>query len=135
MTTSQQALDDAGRKRHLEALFADEPFLSPTMKARRMHEKTSELRAREPGRRDRDLGAAFASDVEYAFTVLEEAAFIRPDRLPMDGTQISFADAAARLRGPSAPETLGDAQSDPIRYFRTQVLEQWIRKVEPRETE
>jgi hypothetical protein len=31
--------DDLQRRRKLDELFADEPFLSPTMKARRLHEK------------------------------------------------------------------------------------------------
>ncbi len=35
------------RRRKLDDLFADEPFLSPTMKARRLHEKLLELQNRE----------------------------------------------------------------------------------------
>ena len=31
--------DDLQRRRKVDELFADEPFLSPTMKARRLHEK------------------------------------------------------------------------------------------------
>ena len=39
--------DSESRKRKLDDLFADEPFLSPTMKARRLHEKLQELQTRD----------------------------------------------------------------------------------------
>jgi hypothetical protein len=35
------------RRRKLDDLFADEPFLSPTMKARRLHEKLQEMQNKD----------------------------------------------------------------------------------------
>lgn len=41
--------EETPRRRKLDELFADEPFLSPTMKARRLHEKLNTMRIEEQG--------------------------------------------------------------------------------------
>src|SRR5437016_3668498 len=52
MNDREQPFDAEARRRRLDALFADEPFLSPTMKARRLYEKLHELPGGETPERD-----------------------------------------------------------------------------------
>ena len=134
MTSSQQPMDDAGRKRHLEALFADEPFLSPTMKARRMHEKMYEMRARESHSGDRPYGVALAPRPPYASTLLDEPDFVRSDHALTAAKRMSFVEAAARLRRLADNDNYTQSPSDSIGQFRTQLLAQWVQRVGPRET-
>src|SRR2546430_17477557 len=42
MENNDKAYDPEPRRLKLDELFGDEPFLSPTMKARRLHEKLQE---------------------------------------------------------------------------------------------
>jgi hypothetical protein len=130
MSQNQQPMDDAGRKRHLEALFADEPFLSPTMKARRMHEKLYEMRATEADFGDRMTGTSLVLDTPFSIAIRDEPAFMRPD-----STLISFAEAAMRLRSGDGSSRFGMSMADPIDAFRTQVLALWVQKVDRRESE
>src|SRR5690242_1164317 len=64
MGNNQQTLDEK-RKQQLEALFADEPFLSPTMKARRLHEKLRELQAAETASAPGATGSSLPSEQRY----------------------------------------------------------------------
>lgn len=133
MTSSRQPMDEAGRKRHLEALFADEPFLSPTMKARRMHEKLVDMRTRESitGEWSAPL---LAGDPPRSVALLEEPAGLRAERGSTAGPRMTFQEAKTRLGGQGVPDPYAFTSSDPISYFRTQVLSQWIQKVDRRET-
>lgn len=133
MTVSQQTLDDAGRKRHLEALFADEPYLSPTMKARRMHEKMVDTRARDAAVAEWSAPPSLAIESPYSSAHLEEAAILRTERGPAGAARMSLQEARARLSGQGVPDPFGFTSADPISYFRTQVLSQWIQKVDRRE--
>jgi hypothetical protein len=127
-------MDDAGRKRHLEALFADEPFLSPTMKARRMHEKLYEMRALETDNSPRAGVSTLGLDSPFQITAREEPAFLRPDFASSGAPRISFADAVARLHGSGSGGSY-DPASDAIERFRAQVLAVWVQKVDRRETD
>jgi hypothetical protein len=128
-------MDDAGRKRHLEALFADEPFLSPTMKARRMHEKLYEMRALESEFGDCASATSITVDSPYNLSIREEPAFMRHGGLSEDGPRFTFAEAAELLRTHDESDRRGLALSEPIDHFRKHVLEQWVRKVDRRETD
>ena len=133
MISSQQPMDDAGRKRHLEALFADEPFLSPTMKARRMHEKMHEARAREGAGGDRS-SVVFGQDSGRAHALLEEPDFLRADRPASLQQRLTLAEAAARLRRPLDTGGFPGALPDALGQFKSQVLAQWVQRAGPRET-
>ena len=132
MTSSQQPMDDAGRKRHLEALFADEPFLSPTMKARRMHEKLHEAKERESFSGDR-TGLMFGPEAGRGPALLEEPDFLRADRLAGPTQRLTLTEAAARLRRPADDWGNPGASSDTLSQFRFQVLSQWVQRAGPRE--
>jgi len=135
MTNSRQPMDEAGRKRHLEALFADEPFLSPTMKARRMHEKMLDGRAREGAAGERASTPFLAPDTLHSAVVLEDPSLMRLERGAAQGPRLTFQEARARLSGQGVPDPFAFSSTDPISYFRTQVLSQWFQKVDKRETE
>ena len=128
MTISRQPMDEAGRKRHLEALFADEPYLSPTMKARRMVEKLNDTRARDGG-----FGERLTVDSPFSGPVSDDPAFMRFERAAPTGPGISLQEAKKRLGGQGVPDPFAFSPSDPISYFRTQVLSQWVQKVDRRE--
>lgn len=131
MISSGQTSDEIGRSRHLEALFADEPYLSPTMKARQMHEKLLEQRASE--------GAPINSPVTPSLRIetREPVRSAGPATTPVRKTsgvpKMSFDEARAILRGHGTPDPYGFDPTDPLSYFRTQILSQWLEKVEPRE--
>ncbi len=133
MTSSRQSVDEAGRKRHLEALFADEPFLSPTMKARRMHEKMVESRGRESAAGERPAAPSHAVDPSYLAAILEEPALSRSDRSGSLRPKMSLEEAKKRLGGQGVPDPFAFTPSDPLSYFRTQVLSEWFQKVDRRE--
>ncbi|HLJ55881.1 MAG TPA: hypothetical protein VKT77_12655 [Chthonomonadaceae bacterium] len=134
MTSSRQAMDEAGRKRHLEALFADEPYLSPTMKARRMHEKMLDDM---PGifSAERQPASTLAADPQRTAALLEEPLPLRTDRAGGQAPQMTFEEARRHLSGQGVPDPYAFTPSDPLSYFRTQVLSQWIQKVDRRENE
>src|SRR5579862_2828791 len=119
MTMSRQPMDEAGRKRHLEALFADEPYLSPTMKARRMHEKVADARGRDVAFAERPAAPSRAGDLAHAPASLEDGADARGERFFPSGPRISLQEAKARLGGQGVPDPFAFSPSDPIFYFRT----------------
>ena len=132
MTTRHQPTDDEVRARHLEALFADEPFLSPTMKARRIHDKMQEMRAAESSAARPVRAAA----VTRSFWMEREELMPKRAEPPPAGPRMSFAEAIAHLRQPirSAPDG-GLDPADPISRFRSEMLYPWVQQVGRREIE
>jgi hypothetical protein len=127
------------KRRRLDELFADEPFLSPTMKARRLHEKLDEQAGDFP-----DLGASQAAQglpaEAYVRSVSE-----RPEPAPLPvapsgitpdagAPAVSLIDAAIFLRshGQQAPRTVGSAARENLIRFRDMQLLTWARAVEER---
>lgn len=135
MNSSQQPMDDAGRKRHLEALFADDPFLSPTMMARRMHEKMVEMRSRETAAPYRPVGPFLPSDAPYSVVFAEAPDIPAAGAMSMSGTRISMAEARVRLSEFRTEGAAASGQMDPMFHFRTRVLAIWAQKVDRREVE
>ena len=131
MISSGQPSDEIGRSRHLDELFADEPFLSPTMKARQMHEKMLELRLSQGAANERP--AQSLQDIEANVRQQPVAISTPPARKHSGVPKMNFDEARAILRGHGVPDQYGFDPTDPLSYFRTQVLSQWLQKVEPRE--
>ncbi len=131
MVSGQQALDEAGRKRHLEALFADEPYLSPTMKARRIHERLYEAPVLDLNTRDRAGGRQSLPEAPFVTGLSGEPAF---ERTTAAGMGLTLTEARRRLayRGSGA---VSGSESDTLAQFRSQVLTGWVKKVDRRETE
>lgn len=99
----------------LDDLFADEPYLSPTMKARRLHEKLQEIQ--NTARRTERLP--------------EERTPSMPSRQETPpAARLSLAQAAGYLRAGLAlrPDT-----PMPLRRFREQTLRQWLNETPLRE--
>lgn len=129
--------DQPGQKRRrLDELFADEPYLSPTMKARRLHEKLNEQAGDFP-----ELGASQAAQglpaeayVRSAPERPEPAA--APAAIPEEAgaPAVSLIDAAIFLRsgGQQAPRTVGIAARENLTQFRHTHLGMWVRAVEER---
>ena len=125
MGKNQQSLDEK-RKQQLAALFADEPFLSPTMKARRLHEKLKEMQA---GESTTTAEVSLPSDRQFWIEGKKETVTQRSEQHLEDEGRMSFADATAYLRSPYST-----MPSHRLHHFRMQVLTQWLRQVPLRET-
>jgi hypothetical protein len=131
---SQQPLDDNARKLLLKSLFADDPFLSPTMKARCLHEKLQEMRARETVPEERIQERRAEPDRLFWIEGQDEPASLRPGRKPESEVRISFEEATECLRRTVFPTPYANTAPDRLNHFRTQVLPQWLQKVPRRET-
>jgi hypothetical protein len=126
------------KRRKLDELFADEPYLSTTMKARRLHEKLQEFEARDhtalPVQAFVSIPPALAEREIVERQVIEA----RPAYVP-EKARLSFAQAAELLReSPSqlrarALQGLMDAETaDRLIRLREQVLMQWMAEGLPR---
>lgn len=134
MKNGQQPLNDSTRHRQLDALFADEPYLSPTMKARRLHEKLQEARAKENQAAEQTTEKRREPDFPFWIGDDEETIFGGAGR-GAEGSRISFAEATERLRRARGADPFGHSSSDRLHYFRTQVLSQWLKQAPRREIE
>jgi hypothetical protein len=96
------------RRRKLDELFADEPFLSPTMKARRLHEKLN--------------GAPPASEVPTVAYVRDPATIapVGP------GGTISLAEAAAYFRSNGEMGRVNESQALRLRRLQDNILNVWL---------
>lgn len=127
--TERQESDDGHepRKRRLDELFADEPWLSPTMRARRLHEKIREaengiLPVVDEG--TQGLPAeAYVKSVKPAPTLPEATAM----EDGIDRGSVSLADAAQFLRG---KKSLPEAGEKRLRAFRDAHLYSWLHEQE-----
>jgi hypothetical protein len=70
MTQSDLTLPPETRRRKLDDLFSDEPFLSPTMKARRLHEKIGGL---PPASEPMQAGSAIPSGEKRLSALIPDA--------------------------------------------------------------
>ena len=130
MNSNGHPMDEFGRKLHLDALFADEPYLSPTMKARQMHEKMEEQRENQSGV---SLPPARGIEGIVASQSMSTSSGSSISKRTTGVPKMNFDEARAILRGHGVPDKYGFDPSDPLSYFRTQVLSIWLEKVEPRE--
>jgi hypothetical protein len=137
----EQEDDSSGpRRRRLDELFADEPFLSPTMKARRLLEKLNEQSAdNAPGQASPETqGLPSEAYVRSApeRSVRRESAQPRftPGAEPHGKAvpTVSLIDAAIYLRskGSQTPRTVSMEAQGRLAAFRGSVLETWVTAVE-----
>jgi hypothetical protein len=126
MSSNGHSNDSDPRRRKLDELFADEPFLSPTMKARRLHEKLQKMEEQEDG---------------ATVDLPTEAYVMRPPirrvqasefdsgsgRLSAPTTTVSLSQAAEFYRAESAvSSSIDPACADSLIRFRDQVLKTWL---------
>jgi len=130
------------KRRKLDELFADEPFLSPTMKARRLHEKLhDQVEERVPEKK-----------TEPASQELPTSAYVRSaseQPAPQSGPQlsetywadsqggapprtVSLVDAAIFLRskGAQVPRTVNVQAQTRLTAFRDGSLKNWIKAIQ-----
>lgn len=110
--------DRESKRRKLDELFADEPFLSPTMRARRLHEKLQQLQ-------DGDRAAQGLPTEAY---VVDRNASSVAHNAPLDPVQpeemVQFADAVRYLRGEGS-RRLSAMQIAQLQRFRNGLLLHW----------
>jgi hypothetical protein len=127
--TERQEPDDGHepRKRRLDELFADEPWLSPTMRARRLHEKIREAEngvLPVVGEATQGLPAeAYVKSVKPAPT-LPEATDLADG---LESVSVSLVDAAQFLRG---KKSLPEVAEKRLRAFRDAQLYGWLQESE-----
>jgi hypothetical protein len=131
------------RRRRLDELFADEPFLSPTMKARRLHEKLNERLNEPPGDSPNDASRPTQGLPSEAFVrsvpewPTQPAASASPglrSASVSDAAPVSLIDAAIFLRskGKQAPRTVSIPAQEKLAAFRDATLTSWVKAVEDR---
>ena len=130
------------RRRRLDDLFADEPYLSTTMKARRLHEKLQELRAQEnSGRgaptetlsRERSAFAYPSSDVLSAEALRRQAVAWQAPSAPVDPNRLTLARAAEYLRAGDQSDEDEPPYGARLQRFRAEVLTEWLEAAPERE--
>ena len=130
------------RRRRLDDLFADEPYLSTTMKARRLHEKLQELRAQEStGRgaptetltRDRSAFDQTASNVLTTEAIRRQSLAWQAPAAPVDPNRLTLARAAAYLRAGDQTDEDEPAYAPRLQRFRAEVLTEWLEAAPERE--
>jgi len=119
----------------LDELFADEPFLSATMKARRLHEKMQELEEQEEGAAQGMPFQAFVREVSPAPALssngFSHAAAAAP---PREEEMIRLHEAADYLRAGSERSRVSPACAERLLHFRDETLVKWLESVPERET-
>ncbi len=131
------------KRRKLDELFADEPFLSPTMKARRLHEKLTQQTQQSEGS-NADRAAQGLPTEAYVRSITEKlssgGAAHAGDATQMDEQAdtavrpVSLVDAAIFLRskGAQVPRSVGVPARARLLDFRDHSLNTWINAIEER---
>lgn len=128
--------ENAERRRRVEALFAEEPYLSPTMRARQLQDK-------QPRTDTGDWGTPPVRPVERPPLRIETVAPApasaplrsEPPASSVPDERISLADARARLQTAkqavydAVPGSEQAAVMTKLLQFRRQVLERWIQEM------
>lgn len=128
------------RRRRLDELFADQPFLSPTMKARRLHEKLYEQSAEDASRQASPEtqglpSEAYVRSVADCFDRLERTDTCNaPYSRCQDkaASPVTLIDAAIYLRskGSQTPRTVSVGAQERLTAFRDSALKMWVIAVE-----
>ncbi|HZT43760.1 MAG TPA: hypothetical protein VFA07_16455 [Chthonomonadaceae bacterium] len=134
----EQSLDAEIRRRRLDDLFADEPYLSTTMKARRLHEKLQELRAREQAVQEPPTDARLRERSSPPGAENSDPALL-PEESGVDERsqavdRVSLVRAAEYLRAGTSPGQLEPPYAARLLHFREQVLMKWLECAPEKET-
>lgn len=124
MDQRQLPYDEEERRRRLDALFADEPFLSPTMRARRLQEK------QPAATKVAEAPAAVEKPVAETPAFVREAAPWKENIVSSpesDSPTLRLADAVTRLRSAASSD-------DRLRRFREEILTEWLKSAPKRES-
>lgn len=130
MNGGEKPVEQEPKRRKLEELFADEPFLSATMKARRLHDKLrqyyhAELDAEQPLPTE-----AFVQDRPAR---AHSAGGYSCDRTIGGEEEVASLSVAASyfraLRAGISPEgeQMSAATAERLRRFRDEVLTEWLK--------
>ncbi len=131
MSDFQPPPDGLPKRRKLDELFADEPFLSPTMRASRLHEKLQEMEAR--GESTQDMPTE-------AFVAARPPGTARPggedDMLLRANEMVGLAEASEYLRASFAVRRAWSAQgrispgcAARLHKFHEGTLVQWLKGI------
>jgi hypothetical protein len=129
-------LEQEPKRKKLEELFADEPFLSTTMKARRLHEK---LRQLNPANLDDEQPLpteAFVPDRPARSLSAGEWSRGHKDSVREDTVSLSVAANFLRAqKAGSSPENewMSTALAERLLRFREEVLSKWVQGLPSRE--
>lgn len=144
MEDLQQPLDPTIRRRKLDELFADEPYLSPTMKARSLHQKLEQAHGKPGAHADLTLLTGLPPSPEprlsrpdMARPLAVEAAPPRNGAAvepPRPHRLLSLIEAAACLRQSAVGKGKAPGpDSERLRRFRENVLLKWLSAAPGRE--
>lgn len=129
MEDRQQPFNEDVKKRRLDELFADEPYLSATMKARRLHEKLEEFESRDGAVQELPR-EAFVADLSARPGPLNDEAAERDALRPQQMLRLPAAKEYLRAR-PGVLEAYADRGildqevAARLRRFRDEVLPKW----------
>jgi hypothetical protein len=144
MEDSQQPFDPSIRRKKLDDLFVDEPFLSPTMKAHRLHQKLDHLPpppgvASGPSKEARPAEVPIRpADVRPAPTLSFSSAAVpqdAPAESPPESGPLSLVEAARYIRWGSIGSRWELPDAERLQHFRDQVLRAWLRGAPRREAQ
>ena len=116
------------RKLTLDALFADQPFLSATMKAQLLHQKLreqEELQGPNPGALPAE---ALIGDVQPRLRMVSDGdAVVEPPQT--QAAMVDLQKAAGFLRAGCPPGRLAPETAAKLSAFRRGTLEHWLSKL------
>ncbi len=122
MANSTDIPNDDTRRRKLDELFADEPYLSATMKARRLHEKMNDHGG--------NGGLGEIPTKAYVESPPRPALSREPRRPQEQGEpMVSLQMARSYLRDGGGSADLDSDLSERLRAFKTGELAQWMKEV------
>lgn len=130
MNGGEKPLEQEPKRRKLDELFADEPFLSTTMKARRLHEKLRQYHHAELDAEQLLPTEAFVQDRPARS---HSAGGYSSDRTTgLEEEAVSLSVAASYLRAQRVGispegEQMSAALAERLLRFRDEVLPEWLK--------
>ncbi|HXG23281.1 MAG TPA: hypothetical protein VNJ09_01905 [Chthonomonadales bacterium] len=130
MNGGEKPVEQEPKRRKLDELFADEPFLSTTMKARRLHEK---LRQYHHAELDAEHPLPTEAFVQDRPARSHAAGGYSGDRtIGVEEEAVSLSVAAGYLRARRAGispegERISAAIAERLQRFRDEVLSEWMK--------
>ena len=144
MENRQQPNNLEARRRKLDDVFGDDPYLSPTMKARGLHEKANLTRvtptieisdsadqlpvaeSRTGPKTANSAGKRVAPSVKTRLRIICFGETARED-VPAPDITIPFGDAVARLRAGISSDAGQSSHAEQLLKFQTEILMLWLK--------